>query len=173
DRLRPVDSPGAREAAFMKDASGGFPFKVTFPAASIFTHPLTTVVGPDGSGYGSLEEFVSDAVEIERGLVADAIRAGATSIQFDFPLYTYLVDPAWEIELDRGTDTAGNRTGSRWASSVSMAGDFVDTMPITIKAPALRNRIGSNPPSRRRSSHSTRKASYGSAPKTRAATGAL
>ena len=79
----------------MKDASGGFPFKVTFPAASIFTHPLTTVVGPDGSGYGSLEEFVSDAVEIERGLVADAIRAGATSIQFDFPLYPYLVDPAW------------------------------------------------------------------------------
>ena len=95
DRLRPVDAPGAREAAFMKDASGGFPFKVTFPAASIFTHPLTTVVGPDGSGYGSLEEFVSDAVEIERGLVADAIRAGATSIQFDFPLYPYLVDPAW------------------------------------------------------------------------------
>ena len=95
DRLRPVDAPGAREASFMKDASGGFPFKVTFPAASIFTHPLTTVVGVDGSGYGSLEEFVSDAVEIERGLVADAIRAGATSIQFDFPLYPYLVDPAW------------------------------------------------------------------------------
>jgi 5-methyltetrahydropteroyltriglutamate--homocysteine methyltransferase len=95
DRLRPVDAPGAREAAFMKDASDGFPFKVTFPAASIFTHPLTTVVGADGSGYDSLEEFVSDAVEIERGLVADAIRAGATSIQFDFPLYPYLVDPAW------------------------------------------------------------------------------
>jgi len=95
DRLRPVDAPGAREAAFMKDASDGFPFKVTFPAASIFTHPLTTVVGADGSGYGSLKEFVSDAVEIERGLVADAIRAGATSIQFDFPLYPYLVDPAW------------------------------------------------------------------------------
>jgi len=95
DRLRPVDAPGAREAAFMKDASSGFPFKVTFPAASIFTHPLTTVAGADGSGYGSLEEFVSDAVEIERGLVSDAIRAGATSIQFDFPLYPYLVDPAW------------------------------------------------------------------------------
>ena len=95
DRLRPVDSPGAREAAFMQDASGGFPFKVTFPAASIFTHPFTTVVGQDGSGYSSLEEFVSDAVEIERRLVADAIRPGATSIQFDFPLYPYLVDPAW------------------------------------------------------------------------------
>jgi len=28
-------------------------------------------------------------------LVAEAIRAGATSIQFDFPLYPYLVDPVW------------------------------------------------------------------------------
>src|SRR5436309_15685973 len=95
DRLRPVDAPAAREAAFLKDVAGGFPFKVTFPAASIFTHPLTTVVGPDGSGYDSLEEFVADAVEIERGLVADAIRVGATSVQFDFPLYPYLVDPVW------------------------------------------------------------------------------
>ncbi len=99
DRLRPVDAPAAREAAFLKDVAGGFPFKVTFPAASIFTHPLTTVVGPDGSGYDSLEEFVADAVEIERGLVADAIRAGATSIQFDFPLYPYLVDPVWVARL--------------------------------------------------------------------------
>ncbi len=99
-RLRPVDSPGAREAAFMKEASGGFPFKVTFPAASIFTHPLTTVVGPDGSGYSSLEEFVSHAVEIERELVAEAIRAGATSVQFDFPLYPYLVDPVWVARFE-------------------------------------------------------------------------
>jgi 5-methyltetrahydropteroyltriglutamate--homocysteine methyltransferase len=67
---------------------------VTFPAASIFTHPLTTVSGPDG-GYDSLEAFVDHAIEIERGLVADAIRAGARYIQFDFPLYPYLVDPAW------------------------------------------------------------------------------
>src|SRR5947199_6784788 len=33
DRLRLVDSPGAREAAFMARAEGGYPFKVTFPAA--------------------------------------------------------------------------------------------------------------------------------------------
>ena len=33
-------------------------FKVTFPAPPIFGHPLTTVVGPDQGGYGSLEEFV-------------------------------------------------------------------------------------------------------------------
>ena len=27
--------------------------------------------------------------------MADAIDAGARSVQFDFPLYPYLVDPAW------------------------------------------------------------------------------
>jgi 5-methyltetrahydropteroyltriglutamate--homocysteine methyltransferase len=95
DRLRVVDSPGAREAAFMAQVAEGYPFKVTFPAASIFTHPLTTVAGPDGTGYGSLEEFVRHAIEIDRQLVADAIAAGARYVQFDFPLYPYLVDPAW------------------------------------------------------------------------------
>jgi 5-methyltetrahydropteroyltriglutamate--homocysteine methyltransferase len=95
DRLQPVDSPGAREAAFMSSVARGHPFKVTFPAASIFTHPLTTVAGPDGGGYGSLDEFVADAIEIERGLVADTVASGATYVQFDFPLYPYLVDRAW------------------------------------------------------------------------------
>jgi len=94
-RLRPIDSPAAREAAFMSEASGGHPFKVTFPAASLFTHPLTTVTGPDGSGYEDVDTFVEHAIQIERGLVADAIEAGARYIQFDFPLYPYLVDPAW------------------------------------------------------------------------------
>jgi methionine synthase II (cobalamin-independent) len=90
-RLRPVDSPGAREAEFMSRVTEGHPFKVTFPAASIFAHPLTTIA----SGYDSREEFVAHAIEIERGLVADAIAAGARAVQFDFPLYPYLVDPAW------------------------------------------------------------------------------
>jgi 5-methyltetrahydropteroyltriglutamate--homocysteine methyltransferase len=94
-RLAPIDSPGAREAAFMVDAGGGYPFKVTFPAPSIFGHPLTTVVGPEDGGYDSLEAFVAHAIEIERALVADAVAAGAGYIQFDFPLYPYLVDPAW------------------------------------------------------------------------------
>jgi 5-methyltetrahydropteroyltriglutamate--homocysteine methyltransferase len=75
-RLQRIDSP---------------PFKVTFPAASIFAHPFTTVDG----AYESLAAFVRDAVDIERSLVADAIAAGAGTIQFDFPLYVYLADPAW------------------------------------------------------------------------------
>jgi 5-methyltetrahydropteroyltriglutamate--homocysteine methyltransferase len=98
-RLDPVDSPAAREVAFLASIVGDRPFKVTFPAASIFTHPLTTV----GSPYQSLEEFVEHSIQIERGLVADAVAAGATYIQFDFPLYPYLVDPAWIARFrDRG-----------------------------------------------------------------------
>jgi 5-methyltetrahydropteroyltriglutamate--homocysteine methyltransferase len=93
-RLRLVDSPAAREASFMREAAGGHPFKVTFPAASIFTHPLTTVAR-DGDGYASLEEFVKHAIQLERALVADAIAAGTRYVQFDFPLYPYLVDREW------------------------------------------------------------------------------
>ena len=89
--LEQVDSPGAREAAFMREVAGDAPFKVTFPAASIFAHPFTTV----DDAYDSVAEFVDAAVVIERRLVADAVAAGAGYIQFDFPLYPYLVDPAW------------------------------------------------------------------------------
>jgi 5-methyltetrahydropteroyltriglutamate--homocysteine methyltransferase len=107
DRLTPVDSPAAREASFLADATGGYPFKVTFPAASIFTHPLTTVASADGSGYDSLEAFVEHAIEIERTLVADAIAAGARTIQFDFPLYPYLVDPAWIARFEAAGHAIG------------------------------------------------------------------
>jgi 5-methyltetrahydropteroyltriglutamate--homocysteine methyltransferase len=104
DRLKPVDSPAAREAAFMTEVSGDHPFKVTFPAPSIFGHPVSFKPGVT-SGYGSLEEFVDHAIEIERGLVDDAIEAGARSMQFDFPLYPYLVDPAWVARFeDHGHD---------------------------------------------------------------------
>jgi 5-methyltetrahydropteroyltriglutamate--homocysteine methyltransferase len=100
DRLRVVDAPAAREAAFLAGVAEGFPFKVTFPAASIFTHPFTTVMGPEGRGYDSSSAFVDHAIELEQALVAEAIAAGARSIQFDFPLYPYLVDPAWVARFE-------------------------------------------------------------------------
>ncbi len=106
DRLRPVDSPAAREAAFMASITH-HPFKVTFPAASIFGHPFTFKRGLTDRGYAGLEEFVAHAIEIERALVADAIAAGAGYLQFDFPLYPYLVDPAWVGRFrERGHDPA-------------------------------------------------------------------
>jgi 5-methyltetrahydropteroyltriglutamate--homocysteine methyltransferase len=94
ERLRIVDSPAAREAAFVSAVADGYPFKVTFPAPSLFGHPFSYKQGVT-SGYGSLEEFVAHAIQIERELVADAIKAGARYVQFDFPLYPYLVDPVW------------------------------------------------------------------------------
>ena len=94
DRLRPIDSPAAREAAFMGRVAGGHPFKITFPAPSIFGHPFSYKPGVT-SGYASLDEFVAHAIEIERALVADAIAAGARYIQFDFPIYVYVTDPTW------------------------------------------------------------------------------
>jgi 5-methyltetrahydropteroyltriglutamate--homocysteine methyltransferase len=100
-RLQRVDSPAAREAGFLSKVTDGYPFKVTFPAASIFGHPFTYTVGVTDWGYGSLDEFVAHAIQIERSLVADAIAAGATYVQFDFPLYPYLVDPAWIPRFER------------------------------------------------------------------------
>ena len=106
DRLRPVDSPAAREAAFMASITR-HPFKVTFPAASIFGHPFTFKRGVTDKGYADLAEFVAHAIEIERALVADAVAAGAAYIQFDFPLYPYLVDPSWVARFrERGHDPA-------------------------------------------------------------------
>ena len=89
--LEAVDSPGAREATFMREVATGSPFKITFPAASIFAHPFTSVEG----AYESVDAFVEAAIAIERSLVADAIEAGVRYVQFDFPLYPYLVDQAW------------------------------------------------------------------------------
>ena len=106
DRLRPVDSPAAREAAFMASITD-HPFKVTFPAPSIFGHPFTYKRGITDRGYRDLAEFVAHAIEIERALVADAIAAGAGYVLFDFPLYPYLVDPAWIARFrEQGHDPA-------------------------------------------------------------------
>lgn len=90
ERLRPVDSPGAREAAFLASLTD-HPFKVTFPAASLFAHPFG--VAPEA--YASSEEFVAHAIEIERRLIADTVAAGCRYVQLDFPLYPYLLDERW------------------------------------------------------------------------------
>ena len=89
-RLRKVASPGAREAEFVSRITD-HPFKVAFPAASLFTHPF----GVSAEAYESVDEFVQHAIAIERELIADAIGAGCRYVQLDFPLYPYLVDADW------------------------------------------------------------------------------
>ena len=95
DRLRTVDSPASREAAYLAEIAGGHPFKVTFPVASLFAHPFTFRPGVTDRAYASLDELVAHMVDIERSLIADAVAAGARYVQLDFPLYPYLVDERW------------------------------------------------------------------------------
>ncbi len=99
DRLRPVDSPAAREAAFLAELTD-HPFKVTFPAASLFALPFTFKPGVNDHAYRDLDELVDHCVEIERQLVADAVAAGARYVQFDFPAYPYLCDERWRAAMD-------------------------------------------------------------------------
>jgi 5-methyltetrahydropteroyltriglutamate--homocysteine methyltransferase len=124
--LEQVDSPGAREAAFMRGVAGDLPFKVTFPAASIFTHPFTTVEG----AYGSVAEFVDAAVAIERQLVADAIAAGARYVQFDFPLYPYLVDPAWVGRFEAAGHDVDAVFGSALAADAAVLEGIPDDVTV-------------------------------------------
>jgi 5-methyltetrahydropteroyltriglutamate--homocysteine methyltransferase len=94
-RLVRVDSPAAREAAFMARLTDR-PFKVTFPAASIFVHPF----GVSAGAYRSHDEFVEHAIATERRLIADAVEAGCRYVQLDFPLYPYLVDRDWSARFE-------------------------------------------------------------------------
>jgi 5-methyltetrahydropteroyltriglutamate--homocysteine methyltransferase len=99
-RLRRVNSPAAREAAFLAGITDR-PFKVTFPAASIFVHPF----GVSAGAYETHDEFVEHAIAIERELIADAIEAGCRYVQLDFPLYPYLVDPDWSARFEAAGHT--------------------------------------------------------------------
>jgi 5-methyltetrahydropteroyltriglutamate--homocysteine methyltransferase len=94
DRLELVDSPVARESAYMSGLTD-HPFKVTFPAGSIFSNPYTWKPGVNDHAYPSRQDLTDHAVAIERDLVADAVASGAGYIQFDFPLYPFLVDERW------------------------------------------------------------------------------
>jgi 5-methyltetrahydropteroyltriglutamate--homocysteine methyltransferase len=87
-RLRKVDSPPAREAAFLR-AITDRPFKVTLPAASWF---LPTAFFESEGPYASHDELLQDTLTIQRELIADAIAAGARYVQLDFPSYVQLID---------------------------------------------------------------------------------
>lgn len=101
ERLRTVDSPAAREAAYLASITD-YPFKITFPAASWFCFPFWWRPGITDRAYGDAEEMIEHAIAIERELIAEAIAAGAPSIQLDFPVYPYLLDERWLRRLRAG-----------------------------------------------------------------------
>jgi 5-methyltetrahydropteroyltriglutamate--homocysteine methyltransferase len=98
DRLEQVDSPVARESAYMSGLTN-HPFKVTFPAGSIFSNPYTWKPGVNDHAYPTRQNLTDHAVGIERDLVADAVAHGARYVQFDFPMYPFLVDDRWREQM--------------------------------------------------------------------------
>ncbi|MDQ2741126.1 MAG: cobalamin-independent methionine synthase II family protein [Chloroflexota bacterium] len=111
-RLRKVGNPTVREIGYLRSLTD-FPFKVTFPAASWFTFPFWWRPGVTDQAYESPEEMLEHILAIERELVAEAIAAGATYLQFDFPIYPFLLDEGWrnrlrraEVDLDALLDRA-------------------------------------------------------------------
>jgi 5-methyltetrahydropteroyltriglutamate--homocysteine methyltransferase len=90
--MRKTDSPAAREAAFLQTITD-HPFKVTFPAGSFFHYPVANFIeGVTDKYYPTRQDMVDRILEIEAEQVADAIAAGATYVQFDFPIYPALGD---------------------------------------------------------------------------------
>lgn len=122
-RLEKVDSPAAREAAFLAGITA-HPFKVAFPAASIFVHPF----GVSAEAYPSHEEFVAEAIAIERRLIAEAVEAGCRYVQLDFPLYPYLVDPAWSASFE----AAGHRVSDLLDRSIAADRAVLEGLPAGV-----------------------------------------
>lgn len=98
DRLEKVDNPVSREAGFMSEITD-HPFKVTLPAGSIFSNPYTWKPGVNDHVYSTRKELTDHAVAIERQLVAEAVAEGAGYVQFDFPMYPFLVDERWRRQM--------------------------------------------------------------------------
>ena len=112
----------------MVEASGGYPFKVTFPAPSIFLHPFTTVAG----AYGSVEEFAEAAIEIERQLVREAVEAGGIYLQFDFPLYPYLVDPTWVARFEARGEPVADLVDAAIAADTAVLEGIPDEVTVAL-----------------------------------------
>ena len=100
DRLKQVDSPAAREAAFMSTVTDHL-YKVTFPAGSFLALPYNYKAEINGHAYDSHRELVEHVVAIEKRMIADVVAAGCRYVQLDFPVYPFLCDPDW-----RGADGA-------------------------------------------------------------------
>jgi len=101
--IRKSGSPAAVEAAALRviTASAGIPvpFKITLPAPSYFLASLAEV--RPGAGYADRQALLDDVVAAERELAAEVVAAGATWLQFDFPIYPGLADPDYAASLEQ------------------------------------------------------------------------
>jgi 5-methyltetrahydropteroyltriglutamate--homocysteine methyltransferase len=120
-KVRKVGSPAAREAAYLRSVTA-HPFKVTFPAASMLLFPET---GLDTTAYATRDEMVADMLGIYREMVADAVAAGASYIQFDFPIYPMLIDRRSAAALEE----LGESLESLLAKAIAADAAAADAVP--------------------------------------------
>jgi 5-methyltetrahydropteroyltriglutamate--homocysteine methyltransferase len=122
DRLEQVDSPAAREAAFMSTVTDHL-YKVTFPAGSFLALPYNYNAKLNGHAYESHRALVEHAVEIEKRMIADVVRAGCRYVQLDFPVYPFLCDPDWRARMEHhGYDLQETLELALWADREVIAG---------------------------------------------------
>jgi len=122
DRLQQVDSPAAREAAFMSKTTDHL-YKVTFPAGSFLALPYNWKADLNGHAYGSHRELIEHVVQIEKRMIADAVAAGCRYVQLDFPVYPFLCDPDWRTRMERhGYDWNETLELALWADREVVSG---------------------------------------------------
>jgi 5-methyltetrahydropteroyltriglutamate--homocysteine methyltransferase len=122
DRLKQVDSPAAREAAFLSGLTDHL-YKVTFPAGSFLALPYNFKQDLNGHAYGSHRELLEHVVAIEKRMIADVVAAGCRYVQLDFPVYPFLCDPDWRARMERhGYDWRETLELATWADREVIAG---------------------------------------------------
>lgn len=115
DRLQQVDSPAAREAAFLSSVTDHL-YKITFPAGSFLALPYNFKKEINGHAYATHREMIEHVVNIEKRMIADVVAAGCRYVQLDFPVYPFLCDPDWRARMERhGFDLNETLELAAWA----------------------------------------------------------
>jgi 5-methyltetrahydropteroyltriglutamate--homocysteine methyltransferase len=122
DKLAQVDSPAAREAAFLSGATDHL-YKVTFPAGSFLALPYNFKADINGHAYDSHRRLIEDVVAIEKRMIADVVAAGCRYVQLDFPVYPFLCDTDWRARMEKhGYDWKETLELAAWADREVVAG---------------------------------------------------
>jgi 5-methyltetrahydropteroyltriglutamate--homocysteine methyltransferase len=96
ERLKKISNPLAREARFLASLQEPAQrlLKVTIPAASMFCWYGVFTPGISDRAYRDPDELADHIVELLREFVSEAIAAGASYVQFDYPFYPLFVNEA-------------------------------------------------------------------------------
>jgi 5-methyltetrahydropteroyltriglutamate--homocysteine methyltransferase len=112
DKVKQIDSPAAKEAAFMSSITDHL-YKVTFPAGSFLALPYNYNQKINGHAYDSHRALLEDVIAIEKQMIADAVAAGCRYVQLDFPVYPFLCDPDWRSRMEKH--------GYNWQETLELA----------------------------------------------------